>query len=69
MVLLEYMEQETHLQGMVPIVPHEAFLCIFVPNTNSTKWYFAMTLEPVYPKQKLGIVLTLENEFKALKAN
>ncbi len=68
MTLLEYIEQEPHLQGIVPIVQHETFACIFVPNTNSTKWYFAMTVEPLYPKQKLGIVLTLENEFKALKA-
>jgi hypothetical protein len=68
MPLLEYIEPESHLQGIVPIVPHEAFACIFVPNTNSSKWYFAITVEPVYPKQKLGIVVTVDNELKAVKA-
>ena len=69
MPLVEYMELEPHLQGIVPIVTHEAFACFFVPNTNSTKWYFAITVEPVYPKQKLGIVLTVENELKAVKGH
>jgi hypothetical protein len=47
MPLHEYMALEPHQQGIVPIVPHEAFACIFVPNTNSRKWYFAITVEPV----------------------
>ena len=69
MPLLEYMELLPHQEGIVAIVPHEAFACIFVPNTNSRKWYYAITVEPVYPKQKLGIVLTADNELKAVKAN
>ncbi len=68
MPLHEYKALLPHQEGIVPIVPHEAYACFFVPNTNSTKWYYAITVEPVYPKQKLGIVLTSDNELKAVKA-
>ena len=62
MPLNEYKALLPHQEGIVPIVPHKAYACFFVPNTNSTKWYYAITVEPVYPKQKLGIVLTSDNE-------
>ena len=69
MVRSEYKALLPHQEGIMAIVPHEAYACIFVPKTNSSKWYYAITVEPVYPKQKLGIVLTVENELKAVKAN
>ncbi len=63
------MALKPHQEGILAIVPHEAFGCFFVPNSNSKKWFYAITLEPLYPGQKLGIVLDLENERKAIKAN
>ena len=56
-------------EDITALVPHEAFVCLFVPNTNSKKWFYAITLEPLYPGQKLVIVLDLENQRKAIKAN
>jgi hypothetical protein len=63
------MALKPHQEGIVPIVPHEAFGCFFIPNTNSKKWFYAITLEPLYPGQKLVIVLDLQNQRKAIKAN
>jgi hypothetical protein len=65
MPLNEYQALLPHQEGILPNVPHEAYACLFVPNTNSTKWYYAITCEPIFPKQKLGIVLTVDNELSS----
>ena len=63
------MALQPHHEGIVAIVPHEAYGCFFVSFSNSKKWFYAITMEPVYPGQKLGIVLDQNNELKALKAS
>jgi hypothetical protein len=63
------MALQPHHEGIVASKPHEAFGCFFVPFSNSKKWFYAITIEPVYPRQKLGIVLDQNNELKALKAS
>ena len=63
------MALETLEDDPMALVRHEAFLCLFVPNTNSKRWFYAITLEPLFPGQKLAIVLDLSNERKAIKAN
>jgi hypothetical protein len=62
------MALKPHHDGIVAIVPHEAYGCFFVPFSNSKKWFYAITVEPIYPGQKPGIFLDLNNELKALKA-
>ena len=63
------MALETLEEDPMALVRHETFLCLLVPNTNSKRWFYAITLEPLYPGQKLAIVLDLDNERKAIKAN
>ncbi len=51
------------------LVPQQTYCCFLVPFTNSKKWVYGVTLEPVYHGQKLGAVMLEDKVTKSFKTS